>query len=816
MDQTNLHPECNSCEENETCEDLGNGTIFCFIRECQSSPSTYNHATIVGNNNAVGSKRTYQCNSGKVTIGKATSKCLSSGNWLSPNFSCAPLQCWSPNIHQDFYILNITTESDWPMINFRCHGNTITRGTPLSCGTNGSYVYLHACCDEPDSSEWVKIFRVNTAGEMNSRSFLLYEREIDDVRTGCQFRRADLIDNWQNEQIEKVKVELKVGDQVMAWIIFDGQNTTKETWFSAEHLLNSSWNDLTPMGYFDAFSMVGLADNGTEASGEVCTKTEIVTETKIRRTKYLKPSNIAVTEATELSGRAALMLSQISNILSECPIGSNGAPSSACIDSNNNTRVCRDYVCDRSGFVSPPSVISIKENDNEAKLLWKVNATCFYQTKEGDVLISRNVQARNCSVRSTHDLVFSKGLNIYRKACSNPSCVECSNDVGCLDYPQEYKVEVMCYVNLNGMGLVEHTFTIATEEAEEVEFNIGDEDLKEPVTLITGTPGTLVRSFQEIKIPQDESVTFQVFGPKTDNGEPYFEWNYESNEVVVATDLYDVPPGLYGVEVCAIQRRSEKCTAFTVILDIPRTTTTTTPNTDFTVADETLTTNLPRCQPVTLPTPVPTKPPKLKPCKSWNTWETIPGMNFWCQVTCSTLDDDCRPYENHCICLNSTVEHLTCHARGNKWKGNEDMDAWCQLNCNYGNYSHCPTRKENKEGYCVCTEGHSESSTEDQDDSTESQDDESNESQEDESTESKNDDLTESSPDDSVTSPDDSVDNSKDSPPSSSSSDTAMAVHSTTSEREKFSEDSQTEIPAEYGSSPTTGQSTSPPNLYED
>ncbi|KAL4224311.1 hypothetical protein ACF0H5_017766 [Mactra antiquata] len=453
----------------------------------------------------------------------------------------------------------------------------------------------------------------------------------------------------------------------------------------------------------------------------------------------------------------------------ECALDAE-AISSQCQDETGSNRICRDNKCDKSGFLNSPAYTTFNENDNEERLVWSVNGTTFIQTANGGRrsrnTVSENVPIAECIVKSTNDIMeVRNGVDIYRKACSNPKCNPCGRrDVGCLDHNVNYEVKVTCFAaGYQDNGDIIHTFTLDIEEAEKVNFEFPEDVAGTPISVGNMSVGSVVLAVEDILIPNYEDVEIYIECPVSEfTNEPYFVWNDETQEILVAIDLTQEPAGEYTVRLCADQRRGDSCTEFTVVIEIPRTTTTTNPNTDFTVADETLTTSLPRCQPVNLPTPVPTKPPKLKPCKSVNIWANTTGMDYWCQVTCSTLDDDCRPYENHCICLNSTHEHLTCHARGNKWKGNEDMDAWCQLSCNYGNYSHCPTRKENKEGYCVCTEKQSESSTADQDDT-----------QDEDSTESQDDDLTESPP-----------------------------------------EDSQTEIPPEYGSIPATGQPTSTPDWY--
>ena len=61
----------------------------------------------------------------------------------------------------------------------------------------------------------------------------------------CQYRDDDVITFWKKYSIQRVKIELIKDGNVTAYMIFNGTSTDDRSWFSFEHLQESSWADLT-------------------------------------------------------------------------------------------------------------------------------------------------------------------------------------------------------------------------------------------------------------------------------------------------------------------------------------------------------------------------------------------------------------------------------------------------------------------------------------------------------------------------------------------------------------------------------------------
>lgn len=258
-------PECSSCGDHEICEGLENGTFNCFVRECQNPPPAYNGTISFGNLNWIGAKVRYVCTGGTVRIGNPVSQCISNGSWSIPTFKCIPGECWTPSMDPMYKMDTITTDSTSALMHFRCIGNNITRGSPLRCGDDGLYNFDYACCDIPDQESWTTIYRIKTAGKHGALALWEvenYGNSADgNTEEDCQFRRFDIIKNWSNLHILKVKIQMKDGDTVMASITFDGNGSTSLDWLSQGRLLEAPWSDLSTSTDIQLFSAEGSFDD---------------------------------------------------------------------------------------------------------------------------------------------------------------------------------------------------------------------------------------------------------------------------------------------------------------------------------------------------------------------------------------------------------------------------------------------------------------------------------------------------------------------------------------------------------------------------
>lgn len=261
-----LRQECVSCEDDEVCEGLENGTSGCSIRECQSTPPDVHDCTeMIGNMQNIGAKIKYKCTGGPIMLGNPVSFCNQTGRWTLPDFKCIPAKCWTPIIEPHYEVINVSTHSTSVQMHLRCSGNYITRGSPLICDKDGEYNFQRVCCVTPDQNQWVNIFSIRTAG--NNLPQAMWTESDYEVRnwvnsTNCEFRRYDIISNWSSLNISRVKVQFRVGSSIGASIIFDGFGSTNIDWLSQSRLITSSWQDLSLTTHVWKFKLQGFSTTG--------------------------------------------------------------------------------------------------------------------------------------------------------------------------------------------------------------------------------------------------------------------------------------------------------------------------------------------------------------------------------------------------------------------------------------------------------------------------------------------------------------------------------------------------------------------------
>ncbi|XP_036371246.1 uncharacterized protein LOC118768579 isoform X1 [Octopus sinensis] len=101
------------------------------------------------------------------------------------------------------------------------------------------------------NGQWIKVYALSMrAGSKVYDSFMNIELpstwNVDKCNgTFCpNFFRHPILDFWRHLPIDEVKLVIYKNKTDVVTIIFDGRNTTLQSWFSHEKLKNSPWNDL--------------------------------------------------------------------------------------------------------------------------------------------------------------------------------------------------------------------------------------------------------------------------------------------------------------------------------------------------------------------------------------------------------------------------------------------------------------------------------------------------------------------------------------------------------------------------------------------
>ncbi|XP_064650329.1 uncharacterized protein LOC135501867 [Lineus longissimus] len=76
----------------------------------------------------------------------------------------------------------------------------------------------------------------------------------------CHYKNR-LFDNWKKLGIKRVKLALFKGSEQVAFVTFNGVDSTETNWFAKSRLLSSSWTDLTKTSTANFFSLAGHIDS---------------------------------------------------------------------------------------------------------------------------------------------------------------------------------------------------------------------------------------------------------------------------------------------------------------------------------------------------------------------------------------------------------------------------------------------------------------------------------------------------------------------------------------------------------------------------
>eukprot|EP00105_Crassostrea_gigas_P043318 XP_019927466.1 PREDICTED: uncharacterized protein LOC105339732 isoform X2 [Crassostrea gigas] len=79
--------------------------------------------------------------------------------------------------------------------------------------------------------------------------------------TSCSTHyRNPRVDIWESLSISQVTLELYKHGSKVAFIAFDGKDSTIENWFNSSRILNSSWSNVTPSTIYNYFSIKGHSE----------------------------------------------------------------------------------------------------------------------------------------------------------------------------------------------------------------------------------------------------------------------------------------------------------------------------------------------------------------------------------------------------------------------------------------------------------------------------------------------------------------------------------------------------------------------------
>ncbi|XP_036371337.1 uncharacterized protein LOC118768616 isoform X2 [Octopus sinensis] len=102
------------------------------------------------------------------------------------------------------------------------------------------------------NSVWIKIYSLSTEAGLkvfdsyDSKGNLSSWKVNKCNDTFCpNFFRNPILDSWEHFPVDEVKLVIYKNQTAVVNMVFDGQNTNRETWFSHEKLKSSPWNDLS-------------------------------------------------------------------------------------------------------------------------------------------------------------------------------------------------------------------------------------------------------------------------------------------------------------------------------------------------------------------------------------------------------------------------------------------------------------------------------------------------------------------------------------------------------------------------------------------
>lgn len=241
-----ISPRCSVCPNGTVCDISGLIQDMCKIRECLDDPPHISGTKHVGNIGEVGSKVSYDCiESHHYINGSRISICNKNGIWTKPDLLCVHRNCFESSLRPNTSIVMVGKQTVY--YTTHCPKPLVVRGDPVTCTvTTGKHNFNTSCCDQPDTDNWKKILRMRTNGNVSPYRFW----KDESIQSGeynfqeCQFREIDVIKNWTRLAVKEVKLEVFENNTLAELVIFDGVDSTSESWFGKEKVVNTSWTDL--------------------------------------------------------------------------------------------------------------------------------------------------------------------------------------------------------------------------------------------------------------------------------------------------------------------------------------------------------------------------------------------------------------------------------------------------------------------------------------------------------------------------------------------------------------------------------------------
>ncbi|XP_025108801.1 uncharacterized protein LOC112572986 [Pomacea canaliculata] len=143
---------------------------------------------------------------------------------------------------------------------------------------NENSTYFQPVTDTVQYDNWTLVFRVlDGSGQETYATWtstgLYHDHWLGskDMELGCvsmdvskpcnTLFRSRLLDDWDNLNVQKVRVSLFNNSLQVLNLIFDGRNSDYINWFSPDRVLESPWNDLYPDHYYNSFSLPGIIEH---------------------------------------------------------------------------------------------------------------------------------------------------------------------------------------------------------------------------------------------------------------------------------------------------------------------------------------------------------------------------------------------------------------------------------------------------------------------------------------------------------------------------------------------------------------------------
>ena len=240
---------CSSCSDTHFCSTTKDN--HCEIFGCPA-PVPVPGAKILGNLFNVGTKRLYRCSDGAQQV----SICQEDGTWTRVTLKCT---CEKLEIENANYTI-IETDSGVTEATISCASGYVPSSIKTIQCNKDEWKWENLeqfYCVSIYAPPWILVYRTiqGTKGARGIHSWWGDNGE----RADGEFRNDEIVDNWNDMNISRVKVDIlnNFGD-VAATLLFNGTGTDKWNWFSNETLIKSSWIDLRADTPVSVFSITGV------------------------------------------------------------------------------------------------------------------------------------------------------------------------------------------------------------------------------------------------------------------------------------------------------------------------------------------------------------------------------------------------------------------------------------------------------------------------------------------------------------------------------------------------------------------------------